>query len=155
MPVKLHPEYPQKDGRPEAGRVNLARAFLAKAVWDIPTTRALIKRLEVDPRLRNLCGWIFTREIPSESTILRAYCVEFAESDLAGRMHEALIKETLAQGIVGHVSCDTAAIPVREKPTPKGESDQKPMKRKQGRPRKGEVRPRKLKHGLSARMPVT
>ncbi len=27
---------PQKDGRPEASRVNMARAFLAKAVWTFP-----------------------------------------------------------------------------------------------------------------------
>ena len=134
----------QKDGRPLADRVNLARAFLAKAMWDIPTTRALIDRLEVDPRLRNLCGWIFTREIPSESTFSRAFA-EFAENDLAGRMHEALIKETLGQGIVGHVSRDFTAIPAHEKPTPKGESDQKPMKRKRGRPQKSEVRPPKAK----------
>ena len=107
---------PQNDGRPEADRVNLACAFLAKAVWDIPTTRALIERLEVDPRLRNLCGWIFTREIPSESTFSRAFA-EFAESDLAGRMHEASIKETLGQSIVGPVSRDSTAIPAREKPT--------------------------------------
>ena len=46
---------PRKDGRPLADRVNLARAFLAKAMWDIPTTWALIERLEVGPRLRNLC----------------------------------------------------------------------------------------------------
>ena len=57
---------PQKDGRPLADRFNLARAFLVKAMWDFPTTRALIKRLEVVARLRNLCGWVFTREIPSE-----------------------------------------------------------------------------------------
>ena len=137
----------QKDGRPLADRVNLARAFLAKAMWDIPTTRALIDRLEVDLRLRNLCGWIFTREIPSESTFSRAF-VEFAENDLAGRMHEALIKETLGQGIVGHVSRDSTAIPAHEKPTPKGESDQKPMKRKRGRPQKSEVRPPKAETRL-------
>ena len=64
---------PQRDGRPLADRVNLARAFLAKAMWDMPTTRALFERLEVDPRLRNLCGWVFTREIPSESTFSRAF----------------------------------------------------------------------------------
>ena len=63
-------------------------------------------------------------------------------------MHEALIKEALGQGIVGHVSRNSTAIPVREKPTPKGESDQKPMKRKRGRPRKGEVRPPKAKTRL-------
>ena len=76
---------------------------------------------------------------------------EFAESDLSGRMHEALIKETLGQCIVGHVSLASTAIPAipaREKPTPKGESDQKPMKRKRGRPRKGEVRPPKAKTRL-------
>ena len=73
---------------------------------------------------------------------------QFAENDLAGRVHEALIKETLRQGIVGHVSRDSTAIPVREKPTPKGESDQKPMKRKRGRLRKGEVRPPKAKTRL-------
>ena len=124
-----------------------ARAFLAKAVWDILTTSAPIERLEVDPRLRNLCGWIFTREIPSESTFSRAFA-EFAESDLAGRMHEALIKETQGQSIVGHVSRDSTAIPVRENPTPKCESDQKPMKRKRGRLRKGEVQPPKAKTRL-------
>ena len=140
----LHPEYPQRDGRFLADRVNLARAFLAKAMWDMPTTRALIGRLEVDPRLRNLCGWIFAREIPSESTFSWAFA-EFAESDLAGQMHEALIKETLGQGIVGPVSRDSTAIPAREKPTPKGESDQKSMKRKRGRLRKGEVLPPKAK----------
>ena len=94
-------------------------------MWDMPTTRALIERLEVDSRLRNLCGWVITREIPSESTFSWAFA-EFAESDLAGRMQEALIKEVLGQGIVGHVSRDSTATPVREKPTPKGESDQKP-----------------------------
>ena len=133
---------PQKDGRPEADRVNLARALLATVVWDVPTTRALIERLEDDRRLRNLCGWVFTREIPSESTFSRAFA-EFAKNDFAGQMHEALIKERLRQGIVGHVSRDSTATPAHEKSTPKGESDQKTMERKRGRPRKGEVRPPK------------
>ena len=63
-------------------------------------------------------------------------------------MHEALIKETLGQGIVGHVSRDSTATPAPEKPTPKGESDQKLMKRERGRLRKGEVRPPKAKTRL-------
>ena len=33
-------------GRPPEDRAALARAFLAKAVFDIPTTRALIERLK-------------------------------------------------------------------------------------------------------------
>ena len=42
-------------GRPE-DRAVLARAFIAKAVSDVPTTRGLIERLEVDGRLGWLCG---------------------------------------------------------------------------------------------------
>ena len=138
---------PQRDGRPLSDRVNLARAFLAKAVWDIPTTRALVERLKIDRQLRNLCGWVLISEVPSESTFSRAFA-EFAESDIAGQMHEAVVREIMGQSIVGHISRDSTAIPAREKPTPKCKSDQKPTKRKQGRPRKDEVRPPKAKTRL-------
>ena len=137
----------QRDGRPLCDRINLVRAFIAKAIWDIPTTRDLVERLKVDRQMRNLCGWVLIHEIPSESTFSRAFA-EFAESNLPGRMHEALVKEFIGDSIVGHVSRDSTAIPAREKPTPKCKSDQKPMKRKRGRPRKGEERPPKDKTRL-------
>ena len=63
-------------------------------------------------------------------------------------MHEALVKEALGDSIVGHVSRDSTAIPAREKPVPKAKSDEEPMKRKRGHPRKGEVRPPKTKTRL-------
>ena len=44
----LLPYFRGQVGRPEEDRAALARAFIAKAVFDIPTTRALIERLEVD-----------------------------------------------------------------------------------------------------------
>ncbi|MCY4203969.1 MAG: transposase, partial [Aestuariivita sp.] len=44
-------------GRPLADRRALARAFIAKAVWNLSTTRALIDRLQCDPKMRRLCGW--------------------------------------------------------------------------------------------------
>ena len=59
-------------GRPQEDRRALARAFIAKAVWDLPTTRHLIDRLKVDPTLRRLCGWSRVVEIPSEATFSRA-----------------------------------------------------------------------------------
>ena len=136
-----------RDGRPLCDRINLVRAFIAKAIWDIPTTRDLVERLKVDRQMRNLCGWVLIHEVPSESTFSRAFA-EFAESNLPGRMHEALVKEFIGDSIVGHVSRDSTAIPAREKPTPKCKSDQKPMKRKRGRPRKGEERPPKDKTRL-------
>ena len=41
-------------GRPLKDRAALARAFLAKAVLDVPTTRALVERLRTEPTLRRL-----------------------------------------------------------------------------------------------------
>ena len=123
-------------GRPSADRVALARAFLAKAIWDLPTTRDLIDRIDADPVLRRLCGWPRRSAIPSEATFSRAFA-EFAATDLPGRMHEALVTSALETTIVGHVSRDSTAIEAREKPAPKPRKDEKP-KRRRGRPRKGE-----------------
>ena len=43
----------KKDGRPLSSRVNIARAFLAKALWNIPTTRALVERLMIDRHIKS------------------------------------------------------------------------------------------------------
>ena len=65
----LLPYFRGQVGRPEEDRAALARAFIAKAVFDIPTTRGLIERLEVDGRLwRRLCGWSGAGRLPSEAT---------------------------------------------------------------------------------------
>ena len=132
-------------GRPLRDRAALARAFLAKAVFDVPTTRALVERLGTDPQLRRLCGWERAGAVPSEATFSRAFA-EFAASALPERLQEALLERTLANHVAGHVSRDSTAIPARERPKPK---PVKPLaaKRKRGRPRKGEVRekePRRL-----------
>ena len=64
--------------RPEEVRAALARAFIAKAVFDVPSTHGLIERLEVDGRLCRLCDWSGAGRLPSEATFSRAFC-EFAE----------------------------------------------------------------------------
>ncbi len=71
-------------GRPLDDRWSRAQAFLAKAVFDVPATRALIERLQEDGKLRRLCGWIRAGEVPSESTFSRAFA-EFAASALPER----------------------------------------------------------------------
>ena len=81
-------------GRPLKDRAALARAFLAKAVLDVPTTRALVERLRTEGLLRRLCGWEAAGGVPSEATFSRAFA-EFAASDLPGRLHEALLDRTL------------------------------------------------------------
>ena len=125
-------------GRPQEDRAALARAFIAKAVFQLPTTRALIERLAVDRPLRRLCGWSRLGQVPSEATFSRAFN-NFAESALPSRLHEALIEKTMQGHLVGHVSRDSTAIKGREKPTPKRPA--KP-KRGRGRPRRGEQRPK-------------
>ena len=114
----LLPYFRGQVGRPEEDRAALARAFIAKAVFDVPTTRGLIERLEVDGRLRRLCGWSGAGRLPSEATFSRAFS-EFAESRLANRLHETLIARTMDGHLVEHISRDATAIEAREKPAPK------------------------------------
>ena len=141
-------------GRPQEDRAALARAFIAKAVFDITTTRALIERLTIDRPLRRLCGWSSVREVPSEATFSRAFAA-FAGSGLPSRLHEALLEKTMQDHLVGHISRDSTAIEGREKPTPKPAPPPAP-KRKRGRPRKGEQRPAKEPRRLQRqlKMPV-
>ena len=136
-------------GRPLEDRAALARAFLAKAVLDVPTTRALVERLRTEPTLRRLCGWEAAGGVPSEATFSRAFA-EFA-ADLPGRLHEALLDRTLKGHLAGHVSRDSTAIGGRESPAPKPAPTARP-KRRRGRPRKDELRakePRRLERQAS------
>lgn len=133
------PSFAGLPGRPLSERAALARAFVAKAVFNFPTTRLLIDMLAADKTLRRLCGWQRVGEVPSEATFSRAFA-GFAETALPSRLHEALIKESHADRLVGHISRDSTAIEAREKPVAKPEQPA-PVKHRRGRPRKGEVRP--------------
>ena len=62
---------------------------------------------------------------------------------LASLLHAALIENTMQDHLVGHVSRAATAIEGREKAAPKPKQPAKP-KRKRGRPRKGEERPKEL-----------
>lgn len=115
-------------GRPQSDRRALARAFIAKAVLNLIDTRSLIDYLHESPATRRLCGWSRCGEIPSEATFSRAFA-EFADTELAQRLHEALIERWESDRLVGHVSRDATAIKAREKPL----SKRAKPKRKQGK----------------------
>ena len=100
-------------GQPEADRCALACAFLAKAVLDLKTTRALIDRLQADSKLRRLCGFDLRFALPSESTFSRAF-EEIASSELIQRVHARMSKDTLGEQLIGHLSRDSTAIEARE-----------------------------------------
>jgi hypothetical protein len=132
-------------GRPAASRVAIASAFVAKAIFNCPTTRHLLDRLKVDQVLRRICGWERIQDIPKEWSFSRAFA-EFADSELCQKMHEALIITYHSDRIVGHISRDSTAIEAREKVAriyePKVKAKQ--LKQKRGRPCKGEIRESKV-----------
>ena len=126
-------------GRPEHDRGMLANAFVAKAVLGISTTAGLIERLAMDRALRRICGFPMWKKLPNESTFSRAFA-EFAANGLAERTHAALVRETLGEHLVGHISRDGTAIEAREKPAKTSAVVLPTVKHKRGRPRKDEIR---------------
>src|SRR6266404_5653540 len=125
-------------GRPEKDRCAIARAFVAKVVYNMATTRQLLERLESDTTLRRLCGWERKNDLPSEATFSRAFA-EFAKSKVVEELHAALIEEHQKPRLVGHISRDSTEVDAREQPAKKLKKKELP-KHKRGRPKKGEVR---------------
>ncbi len=123
-------------GRPGKDKVAIARAFVAKAVYNMTTTRALIDRLTSDIKLRRICGWERQQDIPKEWDFSRAFKY-FSNGELTQRIHKTLISKSYENDIIGHISRDSTAINAREKVV-KIEKPVKP-KRKVGRPKEGEI----------------
>lgn len=132
-------------GRPENDRQSLARAFVAKAVYNIPRTNQLREQLLTDNSLRQICGWDSKFEIPSESTFSRAFG-EFSSIKLPQKVHQSLVKTLLSNQLIGHISRDSTAIEAREKPSKVKLKlvKKNKTKKKRGRPKKGEIREKEL-----------
>src|SRR5271169_1664284 len=132
-------------GRPAEDRPAIARAFVGKAVLNIPTTVALIERLLTDRSLRRICGWERRDQVPSEAKFSRVF-KEFTDHALPERVHEQLIRHGLGAHLLGHLARDATEIDAREKPQ-RRPSDAPPPpaapKPRRGRPRKSDVPPSK------------
>jgi hypothetical protein len=126
-------------GCPPHERTWLLRAFIAKSIYEFPTTRALLEALSARPTLRRLCGWESAGEVPHESTFSRAFAA-FSNDELPQKIHAAMVSEKRGQHLVGHVSRDATAIEGCEKPAPKPLAAPK-VAAKRGRPAKGQERP--------------
>jgi hypothetical protein len=120
-------------------RTGIMIAFLAKAIYNLPTTRALFDYLCGAPRLRRLCGWEQRTDVPSESTFSRAFAA-FARDGLLDAMHGELVRKGCQSRLVFHVNRDATAIKGREKPAKKAKQPKSEKPRKLGRPRKDEPR---------------
>ena len=128
-------------GRPRKDRTAIARAFVAKMVYNKATTRALLDRLATDSALRRICGWEQKSDVPGEWDFSRAFA-EFSNTQLPERVHEAFIKRSYEGGLVGHNSRDSTAIEAREKPLQKVAAQKVAARR--GRPKRGEERVKPL-----------
>jgi hypothetical protein len=128
----------QHMGRSEHDRRKIARALVAKAVYDLPTTESLIELLRTHRSLRRLCGYESIREVPSSATFSRAFR-EFAAAGLGDLVHNHLVVEYVGEQVVMHISRDSTEVVARERVTKKDKQVQE--KKKRGRPKKGEVRP--------------
>ena len=138
--IETHlPYVGQVPGRPPEDRCAIARAFVAKAVYHLPTTEMLLDQLKSDITLRRICGWEKKQDIPSRATFSRAFA-EFAESQLAERIHAAIIDTHLGNQLIGHICRDSTAITAREKPEKKAVKAKATPPKKRGRPKKGEER---------------
>ncbi len=135
--------YEYRTGRHKSDRKAIARAFVAKAVYNLSMTSELLDRLKCDKSLRRICGWETLGAMPGESTFSRAFG-EFAESRLPEAVHKSTINNHMSDHLIGHISRDSSKITAREKPAAKpAVKDVLKPKRKRGRPKKGEFVPPK------------
>jgi len=126
-------------GRPPEDRLAIAHAFLAKAIYNLPTTRALIDRLKCDVVMRRMCGWERRNSVPSESTFSRVF-EEFATSGIALKLQQSFIQNYHSTRLIGHISRDSTPIEAREKPKINPKEEKPKEVKKKGRPKKGETR---------------
>src|SRR5580698_7873369 len=124
-------------GRPSHDMRCIARAFVAKAVYNISTTESLAEHLRTDANLRTLCGWKQRRYVPSLATFSRVFA-KFSKDGLGDVAHQAMVVTHVGEAVVMHISRDSTPVLAREKPAKKEKSVV--TVRKRGRPRKGEER---------------
>jgi hypothetical protein len=87
-----------------------------------------------------ICGWRYRNDIPSESKFSRVF-KEFSQQRIATKAHDVFIEKYLSETLFFYSSIDSTAIELREKAV-KQEKEIK-LKRRQGRPKKGEELPPK------------
>jgi transposase len=101
-------------GRPELDRRKMARAYIVEAVYNHPTTEAMIEHLRSHRALRLLCGYDSIRAIPSSATLSRAFR-EFLDAGLGDVVHKHLVEKYIGDQIVMHESQDSMAVVARER----------------------------------------
>ena len=102
------------NGRPLNSRIAIAKAFIYKATFNIPTTKELVRQLHAEPVARRLCGWSSAGQIPSETGFSNAN-KEFAERGFSEKWFEDVVVKNHGDLHVDTISYDSAPIKVRAK----------------------------------------
>ncbi len=125
---------PANTGRPPHSRMCILKSFLLKSSLNIMENKRLRETLLGNDELRKLCGWGEAHDVPSESTFSRVFR-DFAQANVAEKIHEYLIEAVFSDKIIMHISRDATAVPAREKC--KRKIKKQKVKGKRGRPPKG------------------
>ena len=91
------------NGHPPSSRVAIFKMLVLKALRDFPTTKDTLLIVRQSPVLRRLCGWETVADIPSESTVSRAYD-QFAQDEIASLVHADFVQAAIGRDGVFHVS---------------------------------------------------
>ena len=102
------------NGRKLSSRASIFKLFLMKHVCNFPTSKEALAEARRSPSMRRLCGWETMGDIPSESTVSRAFD-DFAIDEIAQGLFRDFVSKVTAGRIVLHRSIDSTEIDAREK----------------------------------------
>jgi len=108
------------NGRKPSSRLAIFKLLLMKHVWNWPETKDALGEVRRSPALRRLCGWESRSDIPSESTVSRAFA-DFARDGTADDLLARFAKTIFKGRAVLHRSIDSTEIDARERPATKDE----------------------------------
>jgi len=100
------------NGRPLVSRLNIFKALIYKAVFNVKDTKELVRMLRVEPLARRLCGWSCPGLVSSESSFSRVF-EEFAKLGFTEKWFENLVVKYHGDMAVDTISYDSAPVEVR------------------------------------------
>jgi hypothetical protein len=87
----------------------IARAFVAKAILNLSSTRGLIERLQADATLRGILGFRAGMPLPHESAFSRVFGV-LARTEIPERTHAALVDRFVKDSGIAHAALDASGV---------------------------------------------
>ena len=102
------------NGRRPSSRLAMFKLLLVKYVWNFPTTKDALAEVRRAPSMRRLCGWESQSDIPSDSTMSRAFG-DFAADGTASSLFADFVKKVTKGRLVIHRSIDSTEIDARKR----------------------------------------